>query len=118
MFMFRGLDGSSVEKILETQLEALQDTAEVRGFQLEWEDAVVSHLVAQWQPRFGVRHLISILRNRIVEQLSVADAQGELSGVAKIRLEVLDAPSGDGIQDSTALAVRERRAETLVISLG
>ena len=58
------------------------------------------------------------LREEYWEQLSVADAQGELSGVAKIRLEVLDAPSGDGIQDSTGLAVRKRRAETLVISLG
>jgi hypothetical protein len=39
---------------------------------------VVGHLLDEWTPRFGGRWAYNILRNRIVEQLALADAQGEL----------------------------------------
>ena len=118
LFMFQGLTPPSVRKILVTQLEKLQDTAEVRGYRLEWDDAVVDHLVGQWQPRFGVRHLLAILRNRIVEILSVADAQGELRGVRVIRLACLDSPPSAAAGALTGMAVRERDGATLKIKLG
>ena len=117
-FIFQGLGADSVQIILKAQLEKLQDTAEVLGYQLDWDEAVVHHLVAQWQPRFGVRHLLAILRNRIVEQLSVADAQGELKGLAGIRLGLMDAPAPGENRDLTGMATREREGDTLVISLG
>jgi len=114
-FIFGGLSPDAVTAILETQLEKLQDTAELRGYELEWGQGVVGHLVSQWQPRFGVRHLLAILRNRIVEQLSVADAQGELDGVGRIRLTVAD----EGKEETPAgTAIRERKGDTLVIGLG
>jgi ATP-dependent Clp protease ATP-binding subunit ClpA len=115
-FIFEGLGTDSIRLIIQKQLDRLRDTADVRGYELEWEDKLPDHLAAQWQPRFGVRHLTSILRNRIVEHLSVADAQGELKGVSKIRLEVLetDAPAAP---DLTGLAKRERRNDTLVIKV-
>jgi hypothetical protein len=56
---------------------------------LEWDLELVGHLAVQWQPRFGVRHLTTILRNRITEQPSVAEARGELKGVRTIRLLLL-----------------------------
>jgi len=118
-FIFQGLESKSVQTILEAQLEKLQDMAEVRGYQLDWNEGVLGHLMAQWQPRFGVRHLLAILRNRIVEQLSVADAQGELKGVAKIRLALMDTSGGGGeAPEMTGMAVRQRDGDTLVISLG
>ena len=116
-FVFHGLDADSVKQILQTQLASVAETAEERGFKLEWDEAVVGHLVSEWQPRFGVRHLVTILRNRVVEQLSVADAQGELKGVEKIRLEILDGELREGAHDLTGLAKRTRRNGTLVISL-
>jgi ATP-dependent Clp protease ATP-binding subunit ClpA len=117
-FIFRGLDSTSVQEILENQLEKLQDTAEVRGYQLRWDEAVLPHLVKQWQPRFGVRHLLSILRNRIVEQLSVADAQGELKGLTRIKLDLMNTDSKLEARDVTGLATRQRDGDTLLISLG
>jgi len=116
-FVFHGLEADAVKQVLQTQLGGLAETAKERGFKLEWDEAVVGHLVYQWQPRFGVRHLVTILRNRVVEQLSVADAQGELKGVEKIRLEILDGDVRKGAHDLTGLARRTRRNGTLVISL-
>jgi ATP-dependent Clp protease ATP-binding subunit ClpA len=117
-FFFKGLEADAVSTILETQLEKLQNLAEVRGYKLEWDDSVLGHLVGQWQPRFGVRHLLAILRNRIVEHLSVADAQGELEGVTRIRLELMDRAQREKASHMTGMAVREKKGDTLVIGLG
>jgi ATP-dependent Clp protease ATP-binding subunit ClpA len=118
-FVFRGLQADSVQTILEAQLGRLAETAVERGFEhFEWGEDVVGHLVSQWQPRFGVRHLVAILKNRVVEQLSVAEAQGELNGVDTILLEVMDTGGvEDEVGDLTGLAKRTRRNGTLVISL-
>lgn len=116
-FIFGGLNPAAVHTILERQLEKLQDTAEVRGFHLLWDDDVIHHLADQWQPRFGVRHLLAILRNRIVEQLSVADAQGELAGVQEIRLEVLSPHGAYRGAPGPGSATRRREARTFMIGL-
>ncbi|MFH1764460.1 MAG: AAA family ATPase [Gemmatimonadota bacterium] len=116
-FVFEGLTRDSVHLILESQLRQLERTAEERGFLLEWDDRIVQHLASAWQPRFGVRHLVAILRNRVVEQLSVADAQGELKGVKRIRLEVLATGGAKEYGELTGLALREREGSILMINL-
>jgi ATP-dependent Clp protease ATP-binding subunit ClpA len=116
-FDFKGLKPDAVRIILASQLQGLAEVAENRGYDLEWEETVLDHLVSQWQPRFGVRHLVAILRNRVVEQLSVADAQGELSGVETIRLEVMEAGRRESLGEMSGVAIRERDENTLVISL-
>ncbi len=115
-FLFKGLETGSIYDIVQMQLDRVREVAEERGYELEWDEKIVGYLASQWQPRFGVRHLTSILRNRIIEQLSVADAQGELTGVGKIRLQILKTDGGDG-RDLTGLATREREGDTLVINL-
>jgi ATP-dependent Clp protease ATP-binding subunit ClpA len=116
-FEFSGLDGDSIRQVLASQLDRLRETADIRGYDLEWHDEIVEHLASQWQPRFGVRHLLAILRNRIVEQLSVAEAQGELKGIKTIRLEVLETDGAGDNRDLAGLATRERRKDTLVIKV-
>jgi ATP-dependent Clp protease ATP-binding subunit ClpA len=116
-FVFQGLRPEAVRVILQAQLGGLSGIAAERGYRLEWDDAVVDHLVSRWQPRFGVRHLVVILRNRVVEQLSVADAQGELKGVQTIRLELLRPAAAAGEEDLAGLARCSRRNGTLVIGV-
>jgi ATP-dependent Clp protease ATP-binding subunit ClpA len=116
-FLFDGLGRDDVEIILQTQMEKLRNTAEMRGFQLFWNADVIHHLSAQWQPRFGVRHLLFILRNRILEQLSVADAQGELKGVMEIRLEVMAPEVGAEGMPGPGSASRRREGDTFFIGL-
>jgi ATP-dependent Clp protease ATP-binding subunit ClpA len=116
-FVFRALEPAAIEAVIQRQLAGLRGAAELRGFELDWSPEVVAHLTAQWQPRFGVRHLTTILRNRITEQLSVAEAQNELAGVRRIRLQVLPAQETIAAQGLAGLASRERQAETMVIKL-
>lgn len=113
-FTFRSLDGAAAATVIDRQLERLRSVAEVRGMRLEWTPAVKERLVSSWQPRFGVRHLTGILRNRISEQISLADAQGELAGVCRILLEAL--PEGTASGD-VGLARRRREGDTLVVSI-
>jgi ATP-dependent Clp protease ATP-binding subunit ClpA len=116
-FSFQGLEVDSVEKIIEIQLDRLRQKAEEMAYELAWDTDIVSYLSSQWQPRFGVRHLTTILRNRIEEQLSVADAQGELKGVTKIYLEVLDTTDEGEARRFAGVAERELQGDTLIINL-
>ncbi len=116
-FSFQGLDVDSVEKIIEMQLDRLRRKAQEMAYELAWDTDIVGYLSSQWQPRFGVRHLTTILRNRIEEQLSVADAQGELKGVKKIYLEVLDTIDEEEARRFAGVAERELQGDTLIINL-
>ncbi|EGV16221.1 AAA family ATPase [Thiocapsa marina] len=116
-FVFRGLASEAIRRIVAQQLERLRTGADVQGYRLAWDQAVVDYLAERWQPRFGVRHLTTILRNRIVEQLSVAAAQRELDGVNAIRLRVLALTSATPGGDLAGLASRARDGETLWINL-
>ncbi len=116
-FSFQGLKVDAVKKIIEIQLDRLRQRAEEMAYELAWDTDIVPYLSSQWQPRFGVRHLSTILRNRIEEQLSVADAQGELKGVTKIYLKVLSTTDEDEAHRFAGVAERELQADTLVINL-
>lgn len=111
--MFRALGGDVIRSILEGRLEALRRTSTLKGLELNWDARLVDHLAAFWQPQLGVRFAASILRNRISEQLDIAEAQGEMKGVKRIRLEVL----GRGGAEAIGQAVRRRDADCLVIAL-
>lgn len=116
-FRFQGLSAKTSRQVIAQQLGKLKDSADVRGFALDWEPAVVERLASAWQPRFGVRHLLAILHNRIVEQLAVAEAQGDLAGVRCIRLRVLAVGTSAPNQDLTGLANRRREGDELWIEL-
>jgi ATP-dependent Clp protease ATP-binding subunit ClpA len=109
--VFRALDKDGIRVVLQRQLDGLQETAELQGYVFEWDPAIVDHLVAQWQPRFGVRHLTAILKHRILEQLAVADAQGELHEITTIRLEMAEG------EEVGALPTRRRDGDAMVISI-
>ena len=114
-FQFNGLDADNVVVLIERQLSGLRQAAEVRGYELDWASEIVDYLAAQWQPRFGVRHLTTILRHRIQEQLSVGEAQGELKGVTHIYLTPI--PDGEDAPEHVGIAIRERQDKTLLIKL-
>jgi ATP-dependent Clp protease ATP-binding subunit ClpA len=114
--VFRALDRAAIRLVIESQLAGLRESADVRGYVLEWDPALVEHLASEWQPRFGVRHLTLILRNRVVEQLSVLQAQNELQGVKHIRLVAM-APDSRNKDHPVGLVAHRRDADTLIIEL-
>ncbi|MCB2222722.1 MAG: AAA family ATPase [Actinobacteria bacterium] len=109
--VFEALDQDDIRVILERQLDGLEGAAELQGYTLTWDPAIVDHLVDQWQPRFGVRHLTSILRHRILEQLAIADVQGELQGIEEVRLELAEG------EEVGALPTRRIDGTAMVIAL-
>lgn len=114
--LFRALDTTSVERVVELQLAALREQAAERGLELEWNPDVAAHLASQWKPQFGVRALQGILRKCIQSQLGIAETQGELQGVRRIRLE----REGRGTASYSLagdLVTRRRDRDVLVIAL-
>jgi ATP-dependent Clp protease ATP-binding subunit ClpA len=112
--VFHAMARDDVAVVLERQLENLKDTAELRGYELGWEPDVFSHLLSEWTPRFGARWVFNILRNRIVEQLALADAQGELEGVTRIHLVLRPEVVADGGQIG-GMAGRRREGDTMTV---
>jgi ATP-dependent Clp protease ATP-binding subunit ClpA len=119
-FVFRALDAEATRSIVHSLLVRLQEQAAERGYALSWSDDLEAHLTGQWQQVFGVRHLTAILENRVIEQLAVANASGELEGVQRIELRRL-ALNGPLQGPMTAgLAMRRRcdeQADLLIIGL-
>jgi ATP-dependent Clp protease ATP-binding subunit ClpA len=113
--VFRALGREDAGKVLVEQLESLRDTAELRGYELSWDPDVEAHLMDEWRPRFGARWVFTILRNRITEQLALADAQGDLKGVKRIHIvKRADGTAADA-SPIAGLAARRREDDTLVI---
>lgn len=114
--IFEAMERADVEIVMAGQLANLRDTAELRGYELSWDPEVVAHLLDEWTPRFGARWVYNILRNRIVEQLALADAQGELRGVGRIHVAIrpAGAPAG-GEPEIAGLAGRIVEGDTMTV---
>lgn len=116
-FLFNCLDKPALEKIIHKQLLELKEKTEKRGLVLIWQEPLVGHLLSRWQPQLGVRFLSLILRNRVNEQLALADAQGELHGVKKIILEASETNEQQSSPEPSYIARRFRQNDTLTIKL-
>jgi ATP-dependent Clp protease ATP-binding subunit ClpA len=113
--VFHAIERDDIAVVLGRQLERLKDTAELRGYDLTWDPDVFSHLLSEWTPRFGARWVFNILRNRIVEQLALADAQGELEGVSRIHLVLRPEVESEGERQVGGLAGRRREDDTMTV---
>ena len=113
--LFSALDSSAIQRVIQLQLESLRADAEEKGLQLDWDHGVVLKLGQQWKPRFGVRALQGILRNQIYTQLGIAESQGEMEGVTRVRLEYRDQIASGTTSSSLAVA-RLRVGDVLVIA--
>lgn len=121
-FTFQSLDADGIREVLQRQLASLRTSAAERRppLDVQWDPAFVDRLVQDWDPRFGVRHLIMLLRNRVIGQLSIADAQGELDGVTSIRLrggEAVPASDRVGPERRATGATRRRDGDALIIEV-
>ncbi len=112
--MFEGMAKDVIEQVLHRQLDDLALTAAERGYQLTWTDDVFDHLLREWTPRVGARWVFNMLRNRVEEQLALAEAEGELTGITRIELRLL---SARGEPDLTEIgrARRQRDGDVLTV---
>jgi ATP-dependent Clp protease ATP-binding subunit ClpC len=117
VFVFQPLAREAMAQVVERQLQALAESALQRRLKFSWDPEVVEYLTTHWQPRFGARALSSILRSRVSEQLSIAEAQGEMKGVRTIHLRVMDLERRGDLAGMCALASREVDGPRLVVSL-
>jgi ATP-dependent Clp protease ATP-binding subunit ClpC len=128
--VFHGMRREDVKTILERELARLDRTAVLRGYELEVGPAVVDHLLDEWTPRFGARWALEILQKRILEQLDLAAAQGELAAQGKQgekgwqqevkRIRIVKRPADDlptGEASIAGLAARERSPDGLTMTI-
>jgi ATP-dependent Clp protease ATP-binding subunit ClpA len=117
-FVFRSLDQDAGRKILGLQLEGLRKASGGRHppVEVDWEPEIIDRLIESWDPQFGARDLNSLLRNRVIAQLSLAEAEGQLDGVTRIQLRV-PAHKEQPTDEPPSAATRSREDDTLFIDL-
>ena len=94
--VFKAMERKHIEAILRRQLFELKTEADLRGYkELACDEEVIVHLLDEWVPRFGGRWAYNILRTRIVEQLALAEAQGELKEVQDVPAVAAQLADGD-----------------------
>ncbi|MFH1463077.1 MAG: AAA family ATPase [Pseudomonadota bacterium] len=113
VFVFQAIEGEAARAVVLAQLGSLARRVAERGLRLTWSEGLADHMLAQWQVAFGVRHLTTILRNRVEEQLSLADARGELRGVTAIELRAIEPPPGLSPDLAAGMACLRRDDEDL-----
>jgi ATP-dependent Clp protease ATP-binding subunit ClpC len=122
--MFGSLDVSHAREVLRRQLEELKTSAAVRPVPIEvrWDPGTIDRMTADWEPQFGVRHLTMQLRNRVIGQLSGAEARGELEAVTAVELRPRQpaptTPDHDPDEPRPPTVFRHREGDTLVIEVG
>jgi ATP-dependent Clp protease ATP-binding subunit ClpA len=114
VFLFQGLKPEAIREVVNRELIALRDFAQVRHKVLEWEPAVIDYLARQWQREhnLGARYLIGLVRMHILDQLNLAASLGELTDDVR-RIRIMAVAEGTNLGRST----RRREGDTLVIEL-
>lgn len=117
-FMFQSLTPDHGREILRRQLEGLRQLSAKRQppVAVEWEPEIIDRLVDTWDPQFGARSLFMVLRNRVMGQLSLAEARHELDGVTTIHLRATtDETRPNEVEPGSS--TRTREGDTLFIDL-
>ncbi len=86
VFLFRALSEEATLEIIGKQLSGLRAEAEKQGFQLDWDEDLPRRVARRWTPRHGARALTHMLGDRVINQLKIAEIEGQLEGVERIHV--------------------------------
>ena len=114
---FAPLGPKAVEKAIERLFGVLGEALKRRNLTLSWGTDVIPYLTKTWEPRFGVRHLKVLLENRVIEQLSLADMDGELKAVKQVRIEIDPTKRRPDDDVSQARTVKRYEGDSLILTL-
>jgi ATP-dependent Clp protease ATP-binding subunit ClpB len=116
-FFFAALDQHAIRHVVDRHLKHLADVGTRRGWRLEWDTEAVDVLVLGWQPHLGARDIIGVVRTKVEEELRLAGAERDLTGIDVVRLvPILPADARGNAADSRAVR-RWRSGTTLYIAV-
>ena len=89
--IFNPLGEGEIRKIVHLQLETLRSRVERRGFHLEWDDDVETHIAsAGFDPAYGARPIRRCIQDEVENELSREMLSGKLTEGSSVHLSMKD----------------------------
>ena len=89
--IFNPLGEGEIRKIVHLQLETLRSRVERRGFHLEWDDDVETHIAsAGFDPAYGARPIRRCIQDEVENELSREMLSGKLTEGSSFHLSMKD----------------------------
>ena len=89
--IFNPLGEGEIRKIVHLQLETLRSRVERRGFHLEWDDDVETHIAsAGFDPAYGARPIRRCIHDEVENELSREMLSGKLTEGSSVHLSMKD----------------------------
>jgi ATP-dependent Clp protease ATP-binding subunit ClpA len=92
-FVFAPLGRDAIREVFTLRLADIKAELARRGLELEVPPGLEDHVVSDWSPRFGARHVTHRFERELSDQLNLAESEKQLTNIRRVRLAV---SSGQG----------------------
>jgi ATP-dependent Clp protease ATP-binding subunit ClpA len=106
-FVFAPLGKDAIREVFMLRLADIRAELARRGLVLDVLPGLEDHVVSDWSPRFGARHVTHRFERELSDQLNLAESEKQLTNIRRVRLAV---STGHGKR-------RTMDGETLVIEI-
>jgi ATP-dependent Clp protease ATP-binding subunit ClpA len=87
-FVFAPLGQNAIREVFMLRLADIKAELARRGFSLEVPPGLEDHVVSDWSPRFGARHVTHRFERELSDQLNLAESEKQLTNIRRVRLTV------------------------------
>ena len=104
-FVFAPLGQDAIREIFMLRLADIKAELARRGLELDVPPGLEDHVVSDWAPRFGARHVTHRFERELSDQLSLAESEKQLSNIRRVRLAVSSGQGKRRTIDGDALVI-------------
>jgi ATP-dependent Clp protease ATP-binding subunit ClpA len=104
-FVFAPLGQDAIREVFMLRLADIKAELARRGLELEVPPGLEDHVVGDWSPRFGARHVTHRFERELSDQLNLAESEKQLSNIRRVRLAVSSGQGKGRTIDGDALVI-------------
>jgi ATP-dependent Clp protease ATP-binding subunit ClpA len=85
-FVFATLGRGAIREVFMLRLADIKAELARRGLTLEVPPGLEDHIVGDWSPQFGARHVTHRFERELSDQLNLAESEKQLTNIRRVRL--------------------------------
>ena len=104
-FVFAPLGRDAIREVFMLRLADIKVELARRGLELDVPPGLEEHVVSDWSPRFGARHVTHRFERELSDQLNLAESEKQLTNIRRVRLAVSSGQGKRRTIDGDALVI-------------
>jgi ATP-dependent Clp protease ATP-binding subunit ClpA len=104
-FVFAPLGRGAIREVFMLRLADIKAELVRRGLSLEVPPGLEDHIVGDWSPQFGARHVMHRFERELIDQLNLAESEKQLTNIRRVRLAVSPGQGKRRTIDGDALVI-------------